>query len=940
MSALAGDVRGLFEREGDLATIDRALSATLSGEGSVLAVEGPAGIGKSRLLEVLVDQARAGQARVLRARGGALERDFAFGVARQLLEKTVVDSAPEARAELLEGAAGMAGSVLGVGGSGNAVDVSYTVMHGLYWLVANLTEPGPLVLVVDDLHWADAPSVRFLAHLAPRLEGLPVLVALGLRTGEPDTDPLVEALCADPALVAVTPEPLSPSAVNDVLARVFGVEPAPDFAEACHKTSGGNPFLLGELTNALVGDGIEPSSANAAMVKHLGPETLSRALLLRLTRLPAGADQLAAAVAVLGTDVELRHAAALAELELDRASEVADSLASVQILAPGRPLEFVHPVVREAIHADLTPSERTTLHRRAAAQLRAGEASHEALAPHLLATEPSDDPELVATLRAAAAAALERGAAETAQRYLRRALAERGPEPDLLAELGAAEWLAGTDREAAREHLRASLEATDDPVMHALRGTMLARVTFAEDDVPGAFRIMNDVIERGGRLPPEVVNRLEAERGSLIVLQPPMSKSVFDALEAYADLPGETVDELLLMAPLAGKHWLTRSADDAAELALRSLGDGRLVESEGSDTIAIYQAIWSLAYADRHEQAQTALDATLADARARGSIFGISCAHVMRALVAWRAGDVRACEAEARGAIDVGQIPPFARPLAWAHHMYALVERGALDQAEAASEAFGLSHDLPNLHPMNPIFYARARLRLAQGRPEEALADFEELARRDEELGQRNPGVGWQAGAVRALLAGGRDDEAVAMADDMLMRARNWNTNASIGLALCTAGVAAGGDVDRLTEAVAVLGDSPARLDLAHAQVELGAALRRSGLRREAREPLRNGLELARQLGSTALVQRAHEELITAGAKPRRLMFSGAESLTAAERRVALMAADDLTNRDIAQALFVTAKTVENHLSRCYSKLGITSRAELPTALAELTPTS
>jgi DNA-binding CsgD family transcriptional regulator len=139
--------------------------------------------------------------------------------------------------------------------------------------------------------------------------------------------------------------------------------------------------------------------------------------------------------------------------------------------------------------------------------------------------------------------------------------------------------------------------------------------------------------------------------------------------------------------------------------------------------------------------------------------------------------------------------------------------------------------------------------------------------------------------------------------------------------------------VDDLHDAVAILAPSPARLEHARALVDLGSALRRAGSRREAREPLREGLEVARRCGAAALVEAAHEELVTAGARPRRLQFSGVESLTASERRVAEMAASGQSNREIAQALFVTVRTVENHLSRTYRKLDIGSREELPEAL-------
>lgn len=254
-------------------------------------------------------------------------------------------------------------------------------------------------------------------------------------------------------------------------------------------------------------------------------------------------------------------------------------------------------------------------------------------------------------------------------------------------------------------------------------------------------------------------------------------------------------------------------------------------------------------------------------------------------------------------------------------------------------EGCGCGPDLPELVHINPVFYARGRLRLAQGRPQEALEDFEEVGRRDERLGIRNPGVPWRCGAVEAHLALGHVEQAVRLAEEHGELARRWGTLSAIGVALHARGLAAGETgLGLLGEAAAALERSPARLDHARALVDLGAATRRSGRRAEAREPLRAGMDAARRCGATALAERAHGELVTAGARPRRLMFSGLEALTASERRVAQIAASGQTNREIAQALFVTVKTVENHLGHGYNKLGIRSRSELPAALEEPEP--
>jgi DNA-binding CsgD family transcriptional regulator len=199
-----------------------------------------------------------------------------------------------------------------------------------------------------------------------------------------------------------------------------------------------------------------------------------------------------------------------------------------------------------------------------------------------------------------------------------------------------------------------------------------------------------------------------------------------------------------------------------------------------------------------------------------------------------------------------------------------------------------------------------------------------------------NPAVlAWRSHLALALLGLDQRDEALELAREEVELARAWGAPRPIGVALRARGLAEGGDegIETLRESVAVLEGSTARLELARSLVELGAALRRANQRSDARELLRQGLDLAVRTGALPLVVRAEQELSATGARPRRLLLSGVESLTASERRVAGFAADGLSNKDIAQALFVTTKTVEVHLSNVYRKLGIGSRSELPQAL-------
>lgn len=796
---------------------------------------------------------------------------------------------------------------------------------------------------MDDAHWADPPTLRFLLYLVPRLEGLPVLVQIGARPGEPGTaSELLDRLVTDPAARVLRPSPLSRDGVGALAATQLGEPAAETFADACHESTAGNPFLLHELLAALMADRVRPDAAAVERIRGLGPETVSRSLLLRLARLPEACGELARAVAVLGARAELAVAAALAEVPLDAAGEAADALAAIEILSPDRPLAFAHPVVREAIYADLPASERSAMHAAAARVLAAAGAAPETLATHLLATEPAANAAVVEALRAAAATALAKGAADLAQRYLKRALAEppgAGERPAVLDELGTAQWLAAEEPLEAIEHLRESVRLTADPTERAGRALVLARALFSTGHVTDAFDMLEAELAALEGADAQAVMRLEAELASIGLLHPPSFRGAEARFAGVADLAGDTPAELLLISNASAWSWLHGSAEEAAELAIRSLGGGRLHSSEGADSIAVLQSAWVLMFADRHDEAGAVLDATLADARSRGSVFGFTASCTMRALGAWRRGDVTAAEAEARSGLAMAEPPPFSRPTLFTYLALALIERGELDEAEWAVTESGCGPWLPELVQMSPAFYARGRLRLAQARPEEALADFLELGRRDETMGVRNPGVPWRLGAAEAELLLGHDDEARRLADAHAEHAERWGTASALGVSAHGRGLAAGaGGIDLLAHAVDVLSAAPARLDHARALVNLGSAIRRAGRRAEARDPLREGLDAARRCGATSLALRAHSELVTAGARPRRLMFSGVESLTASERRVAEMAAGGQSNREIAQALFVTVKTVENHLSNTYRKLGIGSRRELVEELAGPTP--
>ena len=264
--------------------------------------------------------------------------------------------------------------------------------------------------------------------------------------------------------------------------------------------------------------------------------------------------------------------------------------------------------------------------------------------------------------------------------------------------------------------------------------------------------------------------------------------------------------------------------------------------------------------------------------------------------------------------------------------MQALVEQGEL---EAAETALAVAGPIGDEYMSTQLLNMRARLRLTQGDARAALADALEAGRRQDVMREPNPAVmDWRSLAALAHAALGQPEAARALATEELELARRFGAPRAIGIALRTLGVT-GDDLDALEEAVDVLAASPARLEHARALADLGVALRHRRRIVEAREPLRRALDLASRCGAAPLAERARTESAIAGARPRRALLTGAAALTTNERRIATLAAQGRSNREIAQELYVSPKTVEKHLSAVYRKLGTHAREELAALLAQ-----
>src|SRR4051812_26423812 len=576
----------IVERDKEVTLLGMLLGDAIGGEGRVALIEGPAGIGKTRLLAEARAQAPSYGMTTLSARGSELEREFPFGVARQLFEGALAD--PARRDRLFAGAAEPARAVFESpsepqGAGEGPGDASFAALHALFWLAVNITADGPLLLAIDDLHWVDRPSLRFLASLTRRLEGLPIAIATTLRTGEPPTDAaLIAEIIQDPATAPVRPRPLTEAAVAELVRERLGEHADDTFCSACHRATVGNPLLLRQLLSALETDGVEPDAAHADVVRDIGQGAVSRSVLLRLARLGPETTAVARAVAVLGEHADLPAIGALAGIDEQHVATASAALARAEILRPERPLGFVHPLVRDAVYHDLPLGERELQHARAARMLSDTGAPPEQVAAHLLTVPRRGDAWVSELLQEAARDAMRKAAPESAVAYLRRALDEP-PPPEQLArvrfELGVGEML--TRGPAALEHLEAAYDAIGEPVERAVVAGMLGRALLFTGRPQQGTDLAREAAEA---LPPEAEElRAQMDAFDLITVwfgvRPP---GELERLERYRQIEDGAPVSAKMNASIAALAWIYAGgpAGECAELALRAIEGGDLVAAD------------------------------------------------------------------------------------------------------------------------------------------------------------------------------------------------------------------------------------------------------------------------------------------------------------------------------------------------------------------------
>ena len=931
-----------------------------TGSGELLLVEGHAGIGKSALLDEAVARARAAGMTVMRARAAELEGDFQFGIALQLFEPMLTGADDDIHERLLAGTAALAGPLLErptTWAGDEEESRSYPVMHGLFWVLSNLAETGPVLIAIDDVHWADRASLRLVLYLLQRLEEMAVSIVVARRLGEPGApEDLLAQISSHAASRSVRPAPLSRAGTRRLVGEAMRDADAA-FADACWRMTEGNIFLLEELIAAVRDEGWQPTAQNAARIGTLAPEAVLRAVAVRLMRLSDDAAGVARAVAVLGDDAQLRHVAALSNRGGERVAAAADALAASDILRPvdTGALRFAHTLLASAVYADIATAERATLHRRAAEILHGEGVAPERIAAHLLPSPGSAEPWVVDLLCAAAQHALAAGAPESAASYLCRALQEpprAGRRAAVLRELGASE--AATGLPSAIEHLEEALAADESaPGDPARARTLLAlgRALAAAGRHTDALARFDEAAAGapGSDAEAAVVGQARAEAGTLGVLDPLRRAALLEPARAGAGergIAGAAANRPLLATRCVHRALLGAPRDEILALARAAAAAGReeaFVAQGAGATVPIATSVALLA-CDELLWSEREMTTTLDRARASGSTVAFATASLVRAAARWapgpprrragrrRAGARRAAlrlAAPAAVRLRRGRRPArrARRPRRGGRDRRALrrvqtVRLRGLGAAGAVARGAG------------PAGAGRA----PRGRRAGALRG---LARRRH--GRRQPrvrrrlalGVGARAREPRPPGRGARARPRGARARPRLRRPardqrraasarpRRRATARSSARSRCSRRRSAPWPAPRRGWSCAARSSSSARCcgGRGGARTPAGCSATRS----------RSPAPAARSCSRSACI----EELEVAGTRMQRAARRGADALSPSERRVVALAIEGLSNRQIAEALFVTRKAVEWHLGNAYRKLDVRSRHELPGALSD-----
>jgi DNA-binding CsgD family transcriptional regulator len=929
----------LLERDTEAAYVAEALNAAAAGTSSLLLLTGPLGIGRTALLHRL--PLLAGEdVRVLRVNAAPMEQDFAFGVVRQLFDSLLTGARPEQSERWLREHGDFARKIFADDsmplGESRSVTPSETVLNGLRSLLAVVGADNPLLILVDDLQWADAPSLSWLAYLVKRLHGLRAVLVCALRDGEPRARELTLREITDSAQRVLRPAPLSLGAVKEMVLDQFGEPGDEEFARVCHEISAGNPLFLRSVLAAVAADGHRPTAEHTEAARLQRPAQLRERLAGWMRSQPQPVRDVAAAIAVLGDQGAPELMARLAGLDEIGFTSALRALDHLGLLAAEREPRFLHRVVQDAVESSMTVAERERLHDAAAALLYGNGSSAELVAAQLMAVTASQHPWSVEVLRSAADTALRRGVPETAARYLRRALLDASMSGEsrgrLLIDLATAER--GFDPAACERHISQAVPLLTTPrhrAAAALRisphivGTVPPAVTdllhqVAEDLGPAA------VLDGSAR---DAALRLEARLRHAGHEDPAELAAAVERLSALGEEPPlDSAAERELVAVLLNAAMFSsrRPASEVARLACRVLEREPAISDRVQSplplvAIALFSAdsvrgINSWPSPERHAPRQ---DVTAVDA----------LVHAEQALILMARGRAARAREPAERAMrladaywpEAGLLATVAlTTVALELDDPELVERLLDEAGRRRSASLALTASLQLLKASQDVRY---------GRWTSALDTLLACGRQLDAAGWHNPVIfRWRPWAAALQQRIGDSRAALALAEEEHARAEAWGAPVALGRALRLKGWLHDGAyaTDLLRESADVLRASANELELARS---LALLARRLDGGAEAAAMLREAGALASACGAPWLVKRAEQGHDTPAPRLE-------AALTRTERTVVSLAGGGFTNQEIASRLGVSSRAVEKHLTHAYRKLDISGRRELMELLPRL----
>ncbi|MDN0196542.1 AAA family ATPase [Streptomyces sp. S.PNR 29] len=941
------EARPLLERQRELQALDSALSALRGAADGVprtrpnglLAFTGPTGRGKTALVSEARARAVTQGFTVLSGRGGEKEQELAFHVVRQLVQPTLAVMDEAGRRDFLGSWYGIVCAALGLEATGTAhVPDPIGVRDGLDWVMTRLTVmKAPVVMLLDDLHWADAESLAWLTSFAPRAVDLPLLIVAAYRPGElpPEADAF-GALVADHGDRPYSLAPLSRAGVARIVRDEVGEGAEDEFCEECWTVTGGSPFEAVELAIRLGERNLKGAQEDLPAMRDLAAAVKGPGLIESLQRLGTTTVRFAHAAAVLGAPVSPDLAATIAVVGSEAAAEAIERLRAARILTDGheagRGLEFVHPLIATTIYRSIPSGLRVGLHNSAAEALRAAGGSPTAAARHLLEVPCEGKPEAVRCLREAAREYLRAGAPEAARRALTRALQEP-PLPEdraaLLHELACSTFL--IEPRATVRHLREALaEPRIDP---DLRASIVYRLTQAlahTDRIAEAAEVSADEARQAAH--PRIRLRMQADHFSWSSARAdePDSSARSRRLARLAErLTGRGLEERSVLglrawdAMLRGEPHHTVLA--CAEGALRG-GLSWTDEDRGFEVPVSVAMVF--AYCDQPRRAEELFTKGIAECGSKGWRGShLALGQTLFGYIRYRRGSLAEAEQMAREGLRIaekveGAVP--AQTFAIGILIQSLLARGRTGAARRLADQYRYGQTVPNavIYPDPRTVYAE--LLLAEGRHRDAACLLTQVGRWLDGRDWRNPAwCPWQLDLAYAA-ARTEPGRAVGLARDAVKRARDFGAASVIGQALHTEAEVTGGPsaLGLYAEAVEHLEQSPASYELARALVGHGAALSRNGRLQEAADRLYRGLECAVHCGAEALALRARDELSSAGLRPLPLRYGQTDTLTAHERRAAEMTAQGDPVSVVAKELRLREQGVRQLLSSVYRKMG------------------